>query len=247
LVDTLDFNDVSSLNKTFWTTIQGAGKFGEATTNGTYRVMIKPRSLLAGWQRHGIAGGSDLKNERAAYLVNRALGGYVEMPPVTLRQVKGLGYAAVQTEVNNYDGTIGDAGEPDENEDVADEERIAMFDALIGNLDRHKGNVLARFDPDRESGERGLIAIDHSLAFPDEDGVAEGNQHYWRRHEALEIPADGMDALRRLVARRAMVDAELRPLLTAGSRRQFWGRATWMLQHGTILSIEDFNARPWGD
>jgi hypothetical protein len=123
------------------------------------------------------------KSEIAAYELDKLLG--MDMVPVTVeRRVDGLAGAAVLW----LDGvrTWGEVAPPDTPSWHRQVARMKMFDDLIGNPDRNKGNILI-------DAEFNIFLIDHSRAFLDDRGLPQPLAHVdaglWTRMAALDQPA----------------------------------------------------------
>jgi hypothetical protein len=208
------------------------------------KVAIKPRSGLSHQKmRSGISMGRDLERERAAYVVNNALGGLVEMPECVVRDIPNMGLCGIQTFKEDTDGTLAEnynvelSGHPDAVRE------LALFDVIIGNLDRHGGNIMVRSGDD----EHPLVAIDHGLSFPD------GSQEYgeYKNTEALST-AEGkklsdkdIERLDAMWKNYDKVDKELAPLVTKKSRMAMWQRVEWVLAEKRIPEVGDFDYQSW--
>ena len=107
----------------------------------------------------------DQDRELAAYVVNLASGGLVDMPATVIREtpddlawnIESYGYSPPPLAVyaSKVEGIV-HANPAEMNADELLD--MAVFDAAIGNNDRHGGNVLT------EPGKR-VHAIDHGLSF----------------------------------------------------------------------------------
>lgn len=146
------------------------------------------------------------KAEIAAYELDKLL--KVDMvPPSVERQLEGHDGAA-QLWVEDIFGLEPDAspGEPNRAEWEDQLARMAMFDDLIGNRDRNRGNTL-------RDAAWNLILLDHSRAFGDTTELPRRltriDQGLWARIEGLT---------------RDRLDAALRPWLAADEIRAILDR-----------------------
>ena len=134
-----------------------------------------------------------IARERAAYLISRFLG-FDFVPPTVIKVVNG--------EEGSLQEFVEDAqvGSEVRDGDVLNEEmsKLAIFDSLIDNLDRHSGNYLVK-------GGR-IFAIDHGYTFQ-----SMANLEYGEMSED-HIPADLADKLRRFSSLQEQQDI-LRDLL----------------------------------
>lgn len=133
------------------------------------KVLVKP--VVS--QHHGriynqIPQGGDLPRERAAFLVIQKLGIEPNVRPVA-REIdfsdqpgfeNRSGLAIVQEWTDPAEPVVFSAQGWQSN--VADLHKIALLDAVIGNLDRHMKNALVTPGPPKR-----LVPIDHGLAFPE--------------------------------------------------------------------------------
>lgn len=126
-------------------------------------VVVKP--IAGGYNRQlrdNIPKKSDLQRERGAYLIARAMG--VPVPTTVVRPVEGEGLAVIQDwQVATVAGnaTVDDLARVRQHPDYR---LIAIFDAVIGNTDRHSGNWMIKRRNDGDVLQP--IAIDHGLALP---------------------------------------------------------------------------------
>lgn len=140
----------------------------KATVNGE-DFIIKPAVEGQGKMRTNITPGNDHGRERAAYLFSRYIEAIdpnlaVQTPQLRIAKVTDdLGNktdAVVSRFLNNAETAV--AHSYDFEQDVSDEDlrNASLFDAIIGNTDRHGENFM--FDP---LGD--IHLIDHGLAFPE--------------------------------------------------------------------------------
>jgi hypothetical protein len=131
--------------------------------DGTQGVF-KPQSGEAEGMRGNVPSGEYYLREAAASDVAEVLGVDDIVPPVVVRSLSSEGVGSVHQYINDTlhtGGYYGDANEVDD----PDHDRIAAFDYVIGNEDRHSNNWLRDDDATR------VVLIDHGLSFPtDNDG-----------------------------------------------------------------------------
>ncbi len=118
--------------------------------------IFKPGAGEMPCLRKGVEKGTYFRRERAAYLVDRFLG-FDLVPPTVIREIDG-DQGSFQKYVRNSK-TMSEFGReeiksPEMQEQLA---KLWIFDYIIYNLDRHKGNFLIR------NGK--VHAIDNGLSF----------------------------------------------------------------------------------
>lgn len=110
------------------------------------------------------------RREALAYFISKNLGHLGRVPPTVYREIDGDSgaYCALSrgtlpgTHCARLDEVLADPKDPAYID-------MAVFDCIIGNLDRHSGNILF--------GGGTVLAIDHGLAFPLEHG-AQGEMNF---------------------------------------------------------------------
>lgn len=165
-------------------------------------------------------------SELNAYRMAQLLGGsYTELVPTTvLRRLDGE-VGTLQLEVN-------EPGEySDESKLSEDYRRAALFDFVIGNLDRHSENYLFGAD---ELGQTRIRLIDNSFSFPmlrggwflNESVFADNCSQMSPRSMLLEIPLDEIELreAEKVALRRARAGVE--DWLSAGTIGIVRGKAT---------------------
>lgn len=147
--------------------------------NDTWRGKIDGKTVffkpVAGQDRDahgqihpGIPLGNDHGRERGAYLAGVAMG-LDNIAPVLIRDVPGHGQCIVQGGVGK--GPARDLGEPNGPQAAKDKRALALYDAVIGNMDRHAGNYTVDRNRDR------IYAIDNGLAFAEASNNRGGWNH----------------------------------------------------------------------
>lgn len=132
------------------------------------RLDIKPETLP--------------KRERAAYLVSRFLG-FDFVPPTVLRDIDGRHGSAQEFIPDSKTFDHLDIREF-RSLPVASLVKLWIFDYIIWNLDRHKGNILYR------NGD--IIAIDHGFSF-----AGKANYYPYGRHFNTAVPGEVIASLER--------------------------------------------------
>lgn len=234
------------------------GLDGGGGINTTYKsdvdgttVFVKPEGGMNGTSagRPQVEGGRDLIHEQAAYAIAQRMG--VPVPTTIVRDVPDHGPSLV---IRGIEKSVSGKTEAVGGYDAQDVHGIALFDSVIGNTDRHWGNVqLTKLLPDdanrkNVAGElqaektriRRVWPIDHGLAWPNlEGGGRIGN------FQAIEL-ANGREALTRISKREIRVlnglkapevEAELRQIgLNDGEIARFRERLDRLTQYERIES-----------
>ena len=131
------------------------------------------------------------RREALAYFISKALGHLGRVPPTVYREIDGDSgaYCALSrgtlpgTHCARLDQVLADPADPA----YVD---MAVFDCIIGNLDRHSGNILF--------GGGTVLAIDHGLAFPLEHG-AQGEMNFLFS-ESVPLSAEHKEQIAGLLA-----------------------------------------------
>jgi hypothetical protein len=129
------------------------------------KVVIKPETGLCDHSlRDNIAKGGDLPREVAAYQVAQKMG--ISMPETVVRDDTPHGKAVVQEMLPLKNGVVAGAKFGLSSQEIMmganNLNQIALFDAVIGNEDRHGRNFLVKGDPASAT----IVPIDHGLSFP---------------------------------------------------------------------------------
>jgi hypothetical protein len=143
---------------------------GTVDDNGTERkIIIKPVAGAAGRIFYdAIPGNTDPQRERAAYIIAKRLHPDTPAPHVVVREVDlspytnefGQDYSGPAIVQDFKPGmTVQRAGGGFRQFTDDEKHKVGLLDAVIGNLDRHHGNMMV--SPDGK-----LIPIDHGLALP---------------------------------------------------------------------------------
>lgn len=149
-----------------------------------------------------------------------------------------------KTEIRSFRGELGSfQSEVDESDDfypdyeeysglVEDYRKAAIFDFVVGNLDRHRGNFLYGEQPDEFDGRRNRPAIrliDNAMTFP--DGTATINQSLFSRNYSTGEFHDTSDDLYKGLPRNEM---DLKPDEIKSLNRARAGLLKW-IEDGTML------------
>lgn len=223
-----------SVNSVYRTTIEGDPPIDvfvkpESATRDAVKALEQgvPVERIDELIRDNLIPGRDLERERAAYLISKRMG--VPAPTTVIRDIPGKGRSLVSRGVSGQEARIAYT-EPNP-EDV---HRVALFDSVIGNTDRHAGNYLI--------DDAGRISpIDHGLAFPDAPGYAWGNYNMIERAAWTDqgnLTADDRTMLEGLL--KPEVAAELRG---AGMGDEAVGlfeqRVRYLLDEGALRSPDE--------
>ncbi len=173
--------------------------------------------------RRHVPGGSENRREVAAYLVDKRLGHYARVPPTVEREIDGeTGVATLMVDkawVN--DDAAGWLKKQPEQDAYR---RVAIFDNVIGNLDRHNRNFLIT-----EEGRS--VPIDHGLAFPLKNGYQGLTINYDFASKVVLNPGE-RQMLADFLSQREAISAELSPHLEPRALEAMFSRVEGMLESG---------------
>lgn len=212
----------------------------------------KPREGLYGARlRAGIVVGQEFEREMGAHLLNQAMGGLVPCPASIIRKgvpsVQGVQKPHYKdfTTSEDSDWLVTEPAkstpEWDAMPDGARKARLAAWDSLVWNTDRHGNNVAY----DQKSGA--TLPIDHTLAFP---GVPCTYNNNWTGSR-YPLDAQTTTAFKGLLANRKAVAADLRKLgLPPTAVNAVFTRAERMVKTGQTITNDDVQSlervgRPW--
>ena len=111
-------------------------------------------------------------------------------------------------------------------------QELAVFDAVIGNTDRHGGNWKT------DSAGR-IWPIDHGLAFPDLKGYTGGNMQWLSVHGGSPLSAQSRRSLEGLRDHRAELRHDLEPLIGSKAMKLTEQRIDFMLAHDKVMTGEE--------
>lgn len=194
-------------------------------TNQSYIVRLPDGSQKFVKPKEGLKhpegtpdGVTDLERERAAYLISTALPpGYAPVPETDIVDTP-MGLASVRADIKDFQ-------EPSAYSLTKDEQfRGATFDSVIGNFDRHGGNVFTDSD-----GK--LLLLDNGYAFPI-PGLALpfDNSEFHEVIDTETLRSEDIDALRTLRSNREDIDKELVALLNQPAVEALWDRVDYMIE-----------------
>ena len=194
------------------------------------KVFIRPSSGLASESevfREGVRNGADNQREMAAQIINNALGKMVDLPSLTLRDTPE-GFGLVQ-DFRDHADTLYHKGLEWSDLEPKELSHMGLFDAIIGNVDRHGNNILL----DRTGH---AISIDHGLSFPNSNigtGLDGNVEAMLRRPEKLT--AGEVRQLSQFKAKRAVIDNAVKKYLQQPEIDAMWARVDMMEKFGQIV------------
>jgi hypothetical protein len=163
------------------------------------------------------------KREAAAYQVDRFLG-HLARVPCAVAGLKGReGTLCVYVTEGIMARDLGDKQVALDRLRPEDLRRLALFDHIIGNLDRHGGNWLL------DCAGR-PIPIDHGLSFPKHNG--EQGMHHFDFAADLTLNPQETDLLRGFLGQRQAIEKTLAPLLEPEAIEAMFERVEVMLVGG---------------
>lgn len=190
--------------------------------NGIAAVFTPSKGEQApGPARPNLEPGRLAQREEAAYLVDRRLGHLARVPPVVAGGLDGRAGAlklfVPRVPPDNPEQAL-------DQMDPADYRRLALFDHIIGNLDRHSRNWLV--------DEGRPIPIDHGLAFPLKNGP-QGAMNF-AFNKVFRINAEERKLLTDFAAARGEVEQELSHLLAPPALDAMFERVEAILSSGEV-------------
>jgi hypothetical protein len=206
-----------------------------ATVNGQAILVKDAANRKKRSLRQSIPDGTDIQREYATYLFAKMVPGLVELPAMALRVVNGEQVLAM--EKINGDHALWSAPK---GVSVTLKRNMALFDAIVGNTDRHGQNYFIRRNA---KGERRIIAIDHGLCFPIPNKYGEidcGTSDFSRR-EALPQWCERW--LNKILSMELSIRRTLAPYIEPEAIDQVFVRVNWMLARHTFMSKRDFMYR----
>ncbi len=175
--------------------------------------------------RPNIPRGTQAKREEAAYLVDKRLGHLARVPPAVSSGLEGRPGALKLLVSQGLDGKESRQENLPGRTAPEDYRRIALFDHVVGNLDRHSGNYLV-------DAEERPIPIDHGLAFPVKNG--EQGTHNFKFDASFQLNDDEKATLRKFSAESEAISEELSGLLEPKALEAMFARVDRMLELGWI-------------
>lgn len=175
--------------------------------------------------RPNIPRGTQARREEAAYLVDRRLGHLARVPPAVSSGLEGRPGALKLLVSQGLDGKEVRQEDLPQKVSPQDYRRIAIFDHVVGNTDRHSGNFLV-------DQQRRPIPIDHGLAFPVKNG--EQGTHNFKFDATFQLNDKEKALLKQFSADREAVSQELSELLEPDAIKAMFGRVDRMLELGWV-------------
>lgn len=234
-----------------------------------YKVPLRPR--------FGLGVMDDLWAEPAAQIVDELGGLFIrkaQARSVTIPDINGSGEylsegtALIMDWLEGYPSRH--ARRPNSIDSAENYAMMQIFDAIIGNTDRHGGNWLTRpiatpnqpafdddgypIDPTTQQIKNGewekweIVPIDNGLAFPDADvhlSNAGGNMPDWMAYDRSSsdpITFQQKEVLLRLWSNRSALYAGLRTQMNEGQVRGVFYRIIWMLRSGLNMDQRTFES-----
>lgn len=202
----------------------------------TAEVLLLDNGASAVWKpvsgeskmllRDNVRPGTQTGREKAAYIVDKAMGHLGNVPPVVERTLGGE-RGIVMSFVDDAQPAIGSKAARPLDPSSDGYRRMAILDNVIGNVDRHSGNWMVN-----SKGEP--IPIDHGLAFPTKNGAQGVHAHDFKEPVSLK-PSD-RQSLNQLLSQRESLTTELSPLLEQSSIDAMFSRVETMLDKGSTDS-----------
>ncbi|MBI3928439.1 MAG: hypothetical protein HY319_23055 [Armatimonadetes bacterium] len=210
------------------------GKRSLAAADGRKYLVSVDTGLTAIWSprafqrseksRDRLEKGQEERREVAAYLVDKHLGHYARVPPQVLAELDGRpGTLGLFVPAASF----GDNRASLEKMAPEDYRRLALFDHVIGNLDRHDSNWLLDYD-----GRP--VPIDHGLAFPLEN--SDQGFHNFCFDRSFPLDRDELAMLGDFLARRREIQEDLAPYLDARAIAAMFQRVERMVDSGGVDS-----------
>jgi len=157
------------------------------------------------------------KREVAASIVNDELG--FQLVPRTVIKDGPKGRGSVQEFAEGAEDWPKAAGKGIATKDLVD---INVYDAVIGNVDRHMGNVMIK------PGGR-LVAIDNGTAFVPTSKMMPERQFLLPSMSKMKLPPPLQQRLQGFMGKRQRVSSRLKGLLSDGEISDMFGRCQKLL------------------
>lgn len=126
--------------------------------------------------------------------------------------------------VGNFVGTHDDG--------AGAQQHHAVFDAVIGNTDRHGGNW-------RSDGKGNIYPIDHGLAFPSSKNYAGGNANWMSKFGGQPLSPTSKGALLHIQKNAAKIRADIEPLVGKKATDLMFERVDHMLKSGQVMHAHE--------
>lgn len=205
-----------------------------ATVDGQDILVKDAANRKRGSLRASVPTGTDIKREYATYLFAKMVPGLVEVPAMALRQYNGEQVLLMEKVTGGWHHGWG----LPKGVSVTIKRNMALFDAIVGNTDRHGMNYFIKRNA---KGENRVIAIDHGLCFPIPSlncGDIDCGTSDFLRDEAL--PKWCVRWLNKVSSMEREVRKALAPYLEDEAIDHMFIRVNWMLSQGQFMGYYRF-------
>jgi hypothetical protein len=205
-----------------------------ATVDGQPILVKDAANRKRGSLRASVPNGTDLQREYATYLLAKMVPGLVEVPAMALRKVNGDTLLCMEKVTGGEHALWSDT--PLRGVSITLKRNMALFDAIVGNTDRHGANYFIKRNA---KGEKRIIAIDHGLCFPiPQGGYIDCGTSDFMRSERL--PAWCTRWLNKVLDMESSIRRTLAPYIEPEAIDQVFVRVNWMLKRGTFMGRRAF-------
>jgi len=222
--------------------------------NGVAAVVKPAEGEFPLDMREGIASGTQYQREVAASVIDEAMGLNL-VPKTVVRDCEDLGVDIGFTGKASVQTWIEGAVTPSEASELLDipvrevlsqleeslQEKLALFDVMLWNTDRHSGNLLVKLSGDGIDSSV-LHLIDHGLTLPNTMDAGLLVQEVSETLFGTELSSDSLAALERLTAHAEEVTAELAEIGLHYPVNGFWARVEMLLDLKRFPTLEEWNA-----
>ena len=242
----------------------------------TESVLSKNKDIRSGW---GIPGTADLYAEEAAQIIDELGGLFVNKAQATTRRVPTVPGVSGSPDLQSDNALVMDwltegwiradlssskFGARQKVSDAINWDMMQVYEALIGNTDRHRGNWLVApvYDPanPQQVDKNGdvivagqpdssvpwskfkIVPIDNGLSFPDASRHRSwvwGNIAEWMI-AGEPLNARQLEVLSRLWKNRVDLHRRLSAIMAPGQVRGVFYRLIWMLETRTTMGEQQF-------
>jgi len=222
--------------------------------NGVATAVKPAEGEFPSDMRKGIASGTQYQREVAASVIDEAMGLNL-VPKTVVRDCEDLGVDIGFTGKASVQTWIEGAVTPFEASELLDipvrevlsqleeslQEKLALFDVMLWNTDRHSGNLLVKLSGDGIDSSV-LHLIDHGLTLPNTMDAGLLVQEVSETLFGTELSSDSLAALERLTAHAEEVTAELAEIGLHYPVNGFWARVEMLLDLKRFPTLEEWNA-----
>lgn len=196
---------------------------------GDEKVVIKPESGLSKEKlRNGIKPGGELGRERAAYLMDKHMGGITNVPETVIRDAPPRGGRSMVHRWVDGETLVTKWHDIPKNR-VND---FAFYDSVIGNLDRHKGNVLI-------GKNNSVIGIDHGMAFPSRNNNIGNHVSMFTKGTGATLTDKHQKILDNLKKNKMQVTSSLKGHVPDSAIKAMYVRINYMSKNKKLFEFED--------